>query len=880
MANLADLLINLRADPSGIEEGMSKGKKLAIAGGAAIGGAIAAGAVKALDIGAANDKLAAQLGLMPEHSKRIGKVAGELYAGAYGGSIEEVNTAIGAVMTSMKGMRTASNSDIKSMTATALDFATAFDVDVQRSVDVAGRLLSTGLAKDGKEAFDLLTAASQRVPANLREDILDATDEYGQFFAGIGMNGQQAFATLVDASSKGMFGIDKIGDAVKEFTILSTDGSQSTKDAFKAIGLNAKTMQNSILAGGDSAAGATQKIIDGLLSIKDPGKQAQTALSLFGTPIEDLNVKDIPEFLKALQGGSHSMNGFADSAAEMGTTLNDNAATNLTSFKRQGEQAIVGFLGGVAIPTIEKAAEWFAYTLGPAISGIADTLSVTLVPALQKSVEFIQANQGPIKVIAGIIAAIFIPHLIKLATQYTITTARAIWAWTTQKAQAIAGAASTAVAAARVVASWVVMGAQAMARGAMMAAAWLLALGPIAIVIAAVAGVVVLVIKYWDQIKAAIATAAKALWGIIKGAFGLIKTVITTYVGMWVAVIRGAWNTIKAVVSGAVNGVLGVIKGVGKVVGIVRGFFADAVSAVSGKFGEIISLVTGLPGRIISGLGNIGQLLIGAGKDLIQGFINGIGQMAGLIVDALVGLLPWPLRKFAKKLGLASPSKLFKEHGKNVGLGFVIGLKSQAKTIGDTMDAITEKVAEQVQKARDYAQGIRDAFRQSADLTGFQYEEKKDSGADMLAQLAGQAKQAEAFTAAIAKLRKGGLNMTTLDQLIGAGPDALDDANRILSGGKAMIGDVNRLVGRINRAGNELGVTEARTRFLQPGRDIVGGARSIGEGGGKNALGDVYVEVEIDGEKLDARVKKVTREKDRATKRTVKSRARRAPARA
>jgi phage-related protein len=881
VANLADLLITLRADPSGIEEGMSRGKKLALVGGAAIGGAVAAGALKAMDIGAANDKLAAQLGLTEAESARIGEVAGSLYAGAYGEGIGDVNTAVGAVMSSIKGMNKASSADLQAMTAKALDFATAFDVDVQRAVDVAGRAVNSGLAKDASEAFDLITAASQRVPANLREDVLDATDEYGQFFAHLGIKGPQAFGIMVDAAEKGMFGIDKVGDAIKEFTILSTDGSASTKDAFDAIGLNAKNMQTSILAGGDSAAGATQKIVDGLLGITDPGKQAETALALFGTPLEDLNVKDIPAFLKTLQGGSDAMEGFAGATDRMGATLNDNASTNLTSFKRQAEQAFVGVVGGAVIPNIEKAATWLAYTLGPAISGIADTLSVTLVPALKSSAEFIKANEGPIKVIAAVIAAIFIPHLVKLAVQYTVTTARAIWAWTTQKAQAIAGAASTAVAAARVVASWVVMGAQAMARGAMMAAAWLLAMGPIALVIAAVAGAVFLIIKYWDEIKAAITVAVKAIWDVIKAAFGLIKTVITTYVGMWVAVIRGAWNTIKAVVSGAVDGVVATIRGIGKIVGIVTGFFGDIVSGVSRKFGEVIDLVAGLPGRVLSGLGNIGELLLGAGKDLIQGFINGIGAMAGVVKDALLGLLPGPLKKFAGKLGLASPSKLFKDHGRNVGLGFVIGLKSQAKTIGDTMDAITAKVAEQVQKARDYAQGIRDAFRQSADLTGFQYEEKKDTGKDMLAQLAAQARQAEGFAAAIAKLRKGGLNMTSLDQLIGAGPDALDDAQRILSGGKGMVGEVNRLVGKINAAGNKLGTVEARTRFLQPGRDIVGGARSVGDGGGKNALGDVYVEVEIDGEKLDARVKKVTREKDRATKRAAASRARRAaPARA
>lgn len=882
MSNLADLMIAMRADPSGIEEGMSKGKKLAMAGGAAMGAAVAAGALKAMDIGAANDKLAAQLGLSAAESERVGAVAGDLYAGAYGESIADVNVAVGAVMSSIKGMSDASSAELQGLTATALDFATAFDVDVQRAVDVAGRAVNSGLAKNATEAFDLITAASQRVPANLREDVLDATDEYGQFFAGIGIKGEDAFAMMVEAADKGMFGIDKLGDAVKEFTILSTDGSQSTKDAFEAIGLNAKGMQKSILAGGDSAANATQKIVDGLLGIKDPGKQAETALALFGTPLEDLNVKDIPEFLKTLQGGSDAMAGFGGAAAEMGKTLNDNAATNLTSFKRQAELAFVNVIGGAVIPTIERAATFLAMTFGPAITEIADVLAVSLVPALKTAAQWVQANEGPIKIIAGVIAAVFIPHLVKLAAQFVATTAKAVWAWMTQQAAAIKGAAATAVQVARVVAGWVVMGARAMAQAALIASAWLISIGPIALVIAAVAGLVVLVVKYWDEIKAAIQTAAKWIWGVIKTTFGAIKTAVTTYVNAWLSVIRSGWNAIKAVVAGAVDGVMSTIRGIGKIVGVVTGFFGDVVSAVSGKLADLVALIAGLPGRILGGLGNIGQLLVNAGMDLIQGFVNGIGNSARIVTDALLGLLPGPLKKFAGKLGLASPSKLFRKWGEWTGMGFVIGLKSQAKNIGDTMSAIVDKVKEQVEKAREFAKGIRDSFRQTGDFTGFSYDEGKGSSTDLLAQLTAQARQAESFNQAMASLRKGGLNTTSYDQLLAAGPGALDDAQRLLAGGKDMIGDVNSLVRRIDTAGKSLGVREARTRYLvgANGPKVLSGVHKVGSGGGKDALGDVFVTVEIDGEKLDARVKKVTRADKRTTRNAAKAGARRAPAHA
>jgi hypothetical protein len=530
VSNLADLMIGLGVDPSGVEEGMSKGKKLAAAGGAAIAAAAGTALFKAMDVSAANDKLAAQLGLSADESKRIGGVAGDLYANAYGESIEDVNVAVGAVMSSIEGMNKASSADLQSVTATALDFATTFDVDVQRAVDVAGRAISSGLAPDAETAFDLITAASQKVPANLREDVLDAVDEYGQFFATVGIDGPNAFGMLVDGASKGMFGIDKLGDAIKEFTILSTDGSESTQDAYKSMGLNAKEMQKSILSGGDSAAKATDKIVDGLLGIKDPGKQAQTALALFGTPIEDLNVKDIPEFLKTLSAGSDSLGDFAGSAADMGATLNDNATTNLTTFKRQVEQGLTKAVSG-AIPYVESAARVAATVLGPALGGIAETLGSTVVPALKATAGFVRENQTTFTVIAAVIAALFIPRMVLAAATATRTAAQTVAAWVSQQVAATRSAIAQAGAFARMIANWVRMAVVSTAQAARVAAAWLISMGPIAIVIAAIVGLVAVVVKNWDTIKKATKVAFEWVWNKVKTVFDWMKKLFLNFTG-------------------------------------------------------------------------------------------------------------------------------------------------------------------------------------------------------------------------------------------------------------------------------------------------------------------------------------------------------------
>jgi hypothetical protein len=278
-----------------------------------------------------------------------------------------VNTAVASVVTSIDGMGSAGRKRLEGLTATALDFAAAFEVDVVRATQVAGTVVSQGLAKDGTAAFDLLTEASSKVPVALREDLMDAVEEYGGFFDTLGYSGPQAFAMLVDASEKGIYGIDKAGDAVKEFTIRGTDMSKASKDAYAVIGLSAEEMADKLVRGGEDAREATGKVIDGLLAIESPSQRANTAIALFGTPIEDLNVRDIPEFLRNLKGTSDTMDDTAGAARRMGTDMNDNAKAKITGFTRTLKTNVIDWLANEAIPFLEN-------DVAPAFGKISDAL--------------------------------------------------------------------------------------------------------------------------------------------------------------------------------------------------------------------------------------------------------------------------------------------------------------------------------------------------------------------------------------------------------------------------------------------------------------------------------------------------------------------------
>ena len=137
-----------------------------------------------------------------------------------------------------------------------------------------------------------------------------------------------------------------MGDAFKEFSIRSTDGSTATADAFALMGADMGEYQQLLLQGGEVASAATFDIIKALEGIEDPAAQAEAAIALFGTPLEDLGATAVPEFLDSVQKMGDGFKDVEGTTAALGAELGDNLRTKLESLKRQGLDKIAA--------TIEK----------------------------------------------------------------------------------------------------------------------------------------------------------------------------------------------------------------------------------------------------------------------------------------------------------------------------------------------------------------------------------------------------------------------------------------------------------------------------------------------------------------------------------------------
>ena len=689
---------------------LAKFKGIGVAAGAALGiGIGAAGATLVASIGGAidnarlNDKLAAQLNLSTQDSQRFGKIAGDLYSGAYGDSLETVNDALRNVTQNIGGTATASNASLKTITASVLDVATAFDQDLGATTRAVGQLIKTGLAANATEALDIVTAGFQ-AGVDKSEDFLDTLNEYGTQFRKLGLDGTTATGLLSQGLQGGARDADVVADAIKEFSIRAVDGSTTSAAGFKALGLSAKDLTAQIAQGGKPAAAGLQLVLDRLRNIKDPVAQSAAAVALFGTQAEDLG-----SALFALDpsNAEQALGKVGGAAARMGQTLNDNASTNLESFKRQLTQGFVNVLGGQVLPVVDQFATTLATRFGPTLSAVGETL---------KSVAgFIQQNSTLFGSLAAAVAGGAIAFGTYRAVVGTISAVTKAWAAVQAALNVVLSAnpigivviALAALVAALIFAYHnsetfrnVVTGVFGAVKSAVSAVVgWFT--GPFvnffksafATVTGALRATGNFFATIWNAIRSNTSAAVSAVVGFVTSGFNRVGSTISSVISAARSTLTQQFNAMRSVVSSVigairsavssgVNNVLSAISRLSAIPGQVRGWFTSAKTGAISAMTGLVSYMRGLPGRIVSAVGNIAGRMAAIGRSIIDGIVSGIRGAAGRIRSAVqsyvINALPGPVRK---ALGIGSPSKVFADIGYNTSLGMAVGLEKGAKRI-------------------------------------------------------------------------------------------------------------------------------------------------------------------------------------------------------
>lgn len=369
MASDTSLVFNLVArDQVSATLGKMKEKLSTAAAGisAGVAGALGAGVAESMDMSAASDKLAAQLGVGADRAAELSKVSASVYKQAWGESTADVNDAIKGVVQNIGGM--AAGKDLEHVTTQAMALAKVFDLDVAGATAAAGQMIRNGLAKDASEAFDII-AAGMQTGVDKSGDLIDTVGEYSTQFRQLGLDGATATGLLAQGLKAGARDADVVADSLKEFTLIAQAGADSTKDAFKKLGLNGKEMQKVFVEGGPKAAASLDQVFDRLRAMKDPVERNNTALALFGTKSED-----VQKALLALDPSTATaaLGEVAGAADRMAKTVGDNPAAALEKFKREAMLKLAE-VGGQLVQFGTEHASW-VQPLAIALGGVASAI--------------------------------------------------------------------------------------------------------------------------------------------------------------------------------------------------------------------------------------------------------------------------------------------------------------------------------------------------------------------------------------------------------------------------------------------------------------------------------------------------------------------------
>lgn len=338
----------------------------AVAVGGAVGGiAVATGkavveAGKYLaDLGneynTAINQLSAATGATGDELDALGESVKNIYAQGLGDDFADVADGLAATQQASD----LTGEALERATAAGFNLRDVFDYDVSESARAASALMKN-FGIDAEEAYGLIAVGAQN-GADKNGDLLDTLNEYSPQFAALGLSADQFIGTLVEGADAGLFSIDKVGDAVKEFNIRAKDGSDTSREAFESLSLNADKMFAAFAAGGDTAEAAFFDTVEALNSMDDPLARNAAGVALFGTQFEDLEAGVLP-VLASIETAAY------DGAAAL-QQINDVKYNDL----------------GSAFEAIKRSAE---VSLLPMASMIANTLTA-LAPILRETFEAI-----------------------------------------------------------------------------------------------------------------------------------------------------------------------------------------------------------------------------------------------------------------------------------------------------------------------------------------------------------------------------------------------------------------------------------------------------------------------------------------------------------
>lgn len=459
---------------------------------------------------------------------------------------------------------------LEQMTRAGILLRDTFGYEVTESMRTA-EMMEKQFGVSGAQAFDLIVQGAQ-AGLDKNGDLLDTINEYSVQFKKLGFDSTDMFNMLINGAQSGTFSVDKLGDTIKEFSIRSIDGSKTTQEGFKAIGLDANKMAIAFGQGGETAKQAFQQTIDAISRMDDPINRNIAGVNLFGTMWEDLGYEGV----MALANLNGSVELTTQNLEDLNNVKYDDATSALASLGRTINMGLSGVVGSVVNVVTRHMNDFTAGLQGDAsqIQGIFG--GIGLVAGIIGRA--ISDNWSIIEPIMwGVIAVLSV-----YAGYLALTNGIELISKGIKIASCVAAYAHAAATGIEVTATAAATAAQYGFNTALLACpiTWII------IAIIALIAVFYMVVAWINKIQNTSISAT----GIICAAFAFAGTVIwNTVIGILNAIIQSAWSTF-------VEPFLGIIEWV---LNATNGGFDSFGGAVANLIGQIISWFLSL-GKVVT----------------------------------------------------------------------------------------------------------------------------------------------------------------------------------------------------------------------------------------------------------------------------------------
>ena len=605
----------------------------------------------------------AQTGASAAEMEKFKSSIESVYAQNFGESMNDVAEAMAEVKRQTGEI---DPSKLEEMTKNGITLCDTFGYDVTESVRSVNMLMKQ-FGMNSEEAFDLVATGAQN-GLDKNGDLLDTINEYAPYYAAQGYSAEEFYNSLKNGVDAGTFSVDKLGDAMKEFGIRSKDTADSTTEGFQLIGLNADEMRAKFAQGGDTAREATQQTMQALMGLDDQVTQNQAGVDLFGTMWEDLGIEGV----KALMDVSGEAGNTAGAMKQIQDVKYGDVSNQIAGIGR----TLKGELLQPLVDEVTPALSDFLQQVQDKIPGVFDKL--------REGLDILKEWKPAIVGLGGAIATYFVAAKIQEFVAALRSGEMATKAM--EKAQAALN---------------IVMN-----------------LNPIALVVAAIAGLVIAFVLLWNKSEA-FRNFWIGLWDGIKSTTG---TVVDGIVNFFTVTIPEAFENAKTSVSDFVNNAVTFFTELPDKIRIAIAGALDAIaewgSNLIAKGAEVgtnfvqavISFFDNLPYKIGFALGTIigtvAAWVVNMGtkaQELGTNFINAVvtffaelpGKITTFITNAYMAVTSWAINMVqkARETGTNFLNNL---------VTFFQQLPGRIKTfIQSALAAVIQWASQMAEKARD-----------------------------------------------------------------------------------------------------------------------------------------------------------------------------------